>query len=287
MRSYALNQAMLEFLDHLFAAVCGQNPEHTWAPGGVPLPFCQRCTGLYVGAAIAWLLHCWLRPRPTTRFLQIHGAFLLYMAPCGFHWLPQGPVLRTLSGVLFGFAVVAFLWLPMGDAMERWARGNWRFSRRQSVVLGSAGVPPAVFGLWPKTPPAKHFNHLTSRVLPTSQSARRRPERPGRSRSPLPLELLWLKVPSGQRAYAAILAATLVLVPLLALYGGKPAAYALCGLAFGGALALGALVLANAVLGLCGIFRLVSSIVTHLRISSRNARTSAKEAEAPVAANPQ
>lgn len=105
---------MLELLTQLFAAVCGQNPEHTWAPGGVLLPVCQRCAGLYAGAAVAALLHLWARPRLTPRRLELHGAFLLLMVPFGFHWLPEGPLLRGMTGVLFGFGVVTFLWLPLG-----------------------------------------------------------------------------------------------------------------------------------------------------------------------------
>ena len=77
------------------------------------LPCCQRCTGLYAGAALAALLHLWLRPKLSGRFLEVHGAFLLAMVPFGFHWVAQGPVLRTLIGVLFGFGVVTFLWLPV------------------------------------------------------------------------------------------------------------------------------------------------------------------------------
>jgi uncharacterized membrane protein len=102
---------VLELLHHLFAGVCGQNPAHTWAPGGLPLPCCQRCTGLYVGALAAAALHLWLKPRLTGRFLWIHGLFLLQMVPFGFHWLPQGPMLRTVTGALFGFGLVSFFWL--------------------------------------------------------------------------------------------------------------------------------------------------------------------------------
>jgi uncharacterized membrane protein len=106
---------MIEALSHLFAAVCGQNLDHTWAPAGLLLPCCQRCTGLYVGAGMAALLHLWLRPKLSARFLEIHGAFLLFMAPYGFHWVAQGPALRTITGVLFGFAVVTFLRLPLAS----------------------------------------------------------------------------------------------------------------------------------------------------------------------------
>ena len=120
-------RAMPEILAHWFAAVCGQDPGHTWAPGGILLPCCQRCTGLYVGAAVAMLLHLWLRPKLTGRFLEIHGAFLLAMVPLGFHWVAQGPVLRTISGVLFGFAVVTFLWLPLSQVVGQrtaWPRSD-------------------------------------------------------------------------------------------------------------------------------------------------------------------
>jgi uncharacterized membrane protein len=125
---------MLELLDHLFAAVCGQNPDHTWAPGGIPLPCCQRCTGLYVGACAAAMLHYWLRPKLTGRFLEMHGVFLLAMAPFGFHWVPQGPVVRTITGMLFGFAVVTFLWLPVSRLAGRTRRGaRLRLTRDERV----------------------------------------------------------------------------------------------------------------------------------------------------------
>jgi len=111
---------MLELLSTLLATVCGQNLSHTWAPGGILLPCCQRCTGLYAGAAVATLLHLWLRPKLSSRFLELHGAFLLAMVPFGFHWVPQGPMLRTLVGVLFGFGLITFLRLPLhGTAGEQ------------------------------------------------------------------------------------------------------------------------------------------------------------------------
>lgn len=110
---------MFDILTHLFGAVCGQNPEHLWRPGGVLLPCCQRCTGMYGGALVAIGLHVWLRPRPSTRFLKVHGLFLLLILPCASPWLPQGPVLRTMSGILFGFGVVAFLMLSREEWLVR------------------------------------------------------------------------------------------------------------------------------------------------------------------------
>ena len=98
-------------IEQIFSFVCGQNPAHTWAPGGEWLPCCQRCTGFFAGAAVALLLQLALRMRPAPRFLQMHGLFLLVMVPLGCHWVPHGAVVRTLSGVLYGFGVVSFLWL--------------------------------------------------------------------------------------------------------------------------------------------------------------------------------
>ncbi len=109
----------MEFLARAFRFVCGQAPDHTWAPGGLLLPCCQRCCGLYLGALIALLLLAWLRPRLSGRFLELHGLLLLQMAPFGFHWVPQGPELRTITGVLFGFGLVAFLWLLPAARLHR------------------------------------------------------------------------------------------------------------------------------------------------------------------------
>ena len=106
---------MLDFLRHVFGWVCGQNPAHTWSPGGELLPVCQRCTGVYSGAFVAALLHLAWRPAPTPRWLWLNGAFLLFMLPSGFYWFPQNPELRCASGILFGFGLVAFLWLTLPD----------------------------------------------------------------------------------------------------------------------------------------------------------------------------
>ncbi len=132
---------MLDLLGHWFAAVCGQDPGHSWAPGGILLPCCQRCMGLYVGAGVAALLHLGLRPRLSGRILEIHGAFLLTMVPFGLHWLAQGPLLRSLTGVLFGFGVVTFLWLPLSQMCVKYSGRNQRPSLRTAPVPQSNPEP--------------------------------------------------------------------------------------------------------------------------------------------------
>jgi uncharacterized membrane protein len=135
-----------DFLSQLFATVCGQHLDHTWTPGGWVLPFCQRCTGLYVGACLATLLQLWLKPRPTTRSLWFHGACLLQMVPFGYHWLPQGPVLRTITGVFFAFGLVQFLWLL--PAARGWLPQQPVRTNYLAALLVSVALVPA----WGRSP---------------------------------------------------------------------------------------------------------------------------------------
>ena len=134
---------MGELLRHIFGWVCGQDPAHTWSPGGELLPLCQRCTGVYVGAFVAALLHFASRPTPTPRWLWLNGAFLLLMVPLGFHWVPQSAEVRCASGILFGSGLVAFLWLTLPEN-SRSSRGNEAQSKignRQSAISNESEPP--------------------------------------------------------------------------------------------------------------------------------------------------
>ena len=102
---------MPPILHDAFFLVCGQAADRTWAPGGEWLPFCQRCTGLYVGALAALALALVFRVQPGPGRLWFGGLCLLQMVPLGFHWVAQGAVVRTLSGWFFAFGLVDFLWL--------------------------------------------------------------------------------------------------------------------------------------------------------------------------------
>ena len=108
---------MEEELSRLFGLVCGQN--NCWAPAGEVLPFCQRCTGLYAGAAVAAFLHLVFRPRPTPLLLWTHGMLLLLMVPFGYHLVPQNGALRTLTGQLFAMGLVCYLSLLPAARVRR------------------------------------------------------------------------------------------------------------------------------------------------------------------------
>jgi uncharacterized membrane protein len=139
---------MSEWLTQLFSLVCGRHPEHLWAPGGFILPCCQRCTGLYVGAFCAGLIHLLLRPRATPCFLWVHVLLLLQMAPFGFHWVSEGPILRTLSGAGFAFGLVACLWLlPSARWFRARERRRWD-ALEYGLALGVGVALPLALALW-------------------------------------------------------------------------------------------------------------------------------------------
>jgi len=108
----------LPTLHEIFSWVCGQ--QNNWLVGGGELPFCQRCTGLYVGAIPALLLCLYFRPKATRRMLWVHGMLLLLMVPFGYHLVPQTAVIRMLTGQLFAIGLVYYLVLLVFDRWEGW-----------------------------------------------------------------------------------------------------------------------------------------------------------------------
>lgn len=80
-------------VNYLGEVVCGST--NLWSMSGDTLPFCQRCTGLYVGSVFAFLTCLLFRPRPTTCRLGSHGGLLLVMFPFGYPGVPQNGNVRT------------------------------------------------------------------------------------------------------------------------------------------------------------------------------------------------
>jgi uncharacterized membrane protein len=139
---------MTELLRQVFGLVCGQAPAHTWFPDGAPLPFCQRCTGLYVGAFMAGLIHLALRPQPSRARLWTYGALLLQMIPLGYHWVPQTALVRTLSGLAFAFGLVGCFTLLTKPSQPPRLATELALALAGGVVVlwlaGNGGVPGAV-----------------------------------------------------------------------------------------------------------------------------------------------
>ena len=97
---------------------------------GVALPVCQRCLGLFTGAALTgvWLFSSgvWRRGLPSRRMFLIHAAILLAAMLGGIHVIDFGQSWRLLCGLWTGFVVV--LWLVGGT------RHLWHASLRGAPV---------------------------------------------------------------------------------------------------------------------------------------------------------
>ena len=123
---------MIEFVHHAFGFVCGQPVGRTWPLDGEWLPFCQRCTGIYIGAIVALALQLAFRIRSGSRLLVVHGFLLLQIAPFGLHIIPDTGILRTITGMAFSFGLIGFLWLlpqeHLNLSRSPSASALWRFT---------------------------------------------------------------------------------------------------------------------------------------------------------------
>ncbi|MCK4628490.1 MAG: DUF2085 domain-containing protein [Sedimentisphaerales bacterium] len=82
---------------------------------GEVLPFCQRCTGVYMGLGIGIIYLLLSREAWKGLFIRsiiyVNTICMLIMPVFGFHLIDPGPSWRLWSGLIFGNAI-AFLLLP-------------------------------------------------------------------------------------------------------------------------------------------------------------------------------
>lgn len=98
--------------------VCHQMPERTIYIDGIPLPFCARDTGIYLGGAIA-LIYCIVRGKlksdkvPSTRISVILALLTVPMmidAVSSYISIRQTDnTMRFMTGIFFGMPIVLFL----------------------------------------------------------------------------------------------------------------------------------------------------------------------------------
>lgn len=156
-------------------ATCHRIAERSLSIGGIQLPLCARCTGIYIGMITGWT---WLAVRGRMRAAQfppraIVGLLIGFVALMGIDGLnsltmliPGAPHLydtqnwmRLFTGSLYGVAVSALLtpminvslWRePGGDgALENW--GEVALVAGVAVALAMLALTQADFLLWPLT----------------------------------------------------------------------------------------------------------------------------------------
>jgi len=115
----------MNLLFDIFSWLCGQNPARSFTIAGRLLPFCQRCTGLYLGLALTFILLILSRAArkglPPRRIIYLNILCMLLMPVFGFHLLDPGPAWRLWSGLIFGHALACLL-LPATFIIARWPR---------------------------------------------------------------------------------------------------------------------------------------------------------------------
>ena len=113
----------MDLVTELFGFLCGRG--QCFAVDGAALPVCQRCLGLYVGAALtaAWVLvaRLWRRGLPPGALLASHVLVLAGAILGGVHVLDFGPLWRLVCGLATGH--ILLLWLVMGAA-HLWRAGR-------------------------------------------------------------------------------------------------------------------------------------------------------------------
>jgi uncharacterized membrane protein len=107
----------METLTEIFSYLCGAG--RRFVIDGAALPLCQRCLGLYVGAALTgvWLVGSGIRRRglPTWSVFAANVIVLLAAMLGGLHVIDGGATWRLICGYWTGHVVT--LWL-LGGAVQ-------------------------------------------------------------------------------------------------------------------------------------------------------------------------
>jgi uncharacterized membrane protein len=108
---------MASLLDRWFAFQCERDPARTLHLGGVMLPVCVRCLGIYLGLGLGALV-LWPRLKVWPLRLWVGAASLLMLADVGSEYLGLRPAwapLRLVTGLLLAY--------PVGSSLVWAARG--------------------------------------------------------------------------------------------------------------------------------------------------------------------
>ena len=120
----------MEFLTGIFSHVCSQG--RSFVVDGAALPVCQRCLGLYVGAALTavWLVlsGTWRRGLPTLGVLLLHVGPIVIAGMGGTHVIDAGATWRLMCGLWSGHMI---MWWMIGGCVRLWRGRTERRGRRR------------------------------------------------------------------------------------------------------------------------------------------------------------
>ncbi len=105
----------------IFSFLCSQDASRSFVIADRLLPFCQRCTGVYLATGFSFLFllvgRFHRRGLPPLSILYVNIAGMVIMPVFGLHILDPGPAWRLWSGLLFGNAVACLL-LPAASIIR-------------------------------------------------------------------------------------------------------------------------------------------------------------------------
>ena len=112
----------MDTVNYIFSFLCSQDALRSFAICDHTLPFCQRCTGLYLGLALTLIYlfatRHYKKGIPPRSILCTNIACIAVMVVFGFHFLDPGPAWRLWSGLLFGNAIAYLIFT-----------GTWQFHK--------------------------------------------------------------------------------------------------------------------------------------------------------------
>lgn len=125
-------------VSYIFSFLCSQDPSRSFTIGGHLLPFCQRCTGLYLGLGITFIYllvsRHYKKGLPPTSVIYVNIVSLLVMPVFGFHLLDPGPAWRLWSGLIFGNAI-AYLLLPATSIICSKGKGWGQYTKLSTFAF--------------------------------------------------------------------------------------------------------------------------------------------------------
>jgi uncharacterized membrane protein len=128
----------MKVVSYIFSFLCNQDASRSFEIGGQLLPFCQRCTGVYVGMGISFvyllLSDHYKKGLPRSSILYANIASLLIMPVFGFHLLDPGPAWRFWTGLVFGNAI-AFLILPAASIIRKEGKASGYHTRVSTILF--------------------------------------------------------------------------------------------------------------------------------------------------------